>query len=221
MAKLTENQFRNELVGRIDGTGAYAGKSYSERMAIFNNSVSSGIPSSPVSFSSNDYGSFLNSLIDSFNSSQSSAMQAQIDMIREQNAFNAGQAALNRAFQQQSAERAMQFEKEQAKVAMDFSERMRDTQYQAAVRDLQKAGLNPILAYQNLNSSAPTGVSASGVAASGSMASSSGSNISSALKIDKSDILSAIVSMFLAKENNSAAMDRAVLSNVLRIFDIF
>lgn len=176
--------------------------------------------STPASSVSTDFSSLLNSLMDSYNSSQSSAMQAQIDMIREQNAFNAGQAALNRAFQQQSADRAMQFEKEQAKVAMDFSERMRDTQYQAAVRDLQKAGLNPILAYQSLHSSAPTGVSASGVASSGSQASSSGSNISSALKIDKSDILSAIVSMFLAKENNSAAMDRAILSNVLHVFDL-
>lgn len=221
MAKVSEDFYRNELVGRINQTGAYAGKSYSDRQNIFDSAISSGVPSSSVPVYTNDYGSFLNSLIDSFNSSQSSAMQAQIDMIREQNAFNAGQAALNRAFQQQSAERAMQFEKEQAKVAMDFSERMRDTQYQSAVKDLQKAGLNPILAYQNLNSSAPSGVSASGVAASGSQASSSGSNISSALKIDKSDILSAIVSMFLAKENNSAAMDRAVLSNVLRIFDIF
>jgi len=39
----------------------------------------------------------------------------------------------------------------------DFQERMRDTQYQAAVKDLQSAGLNPMMAYGNIHTASPSG----------------------------------------------------------------
>lgn len=42
---------------------------------------------------------------------------------------------------------------------MAFQERMRDTQYQSAVKDLEAAGLNPMLAYGQGGNSAPSGVS--------------------------------------------------------------
>jgi len=46
---------------------------------------------------------------------------------------------------------------EQAAKQMDFQERMRETQYQTAVKDMQKAGLNPMLAYQQGGAGTPSG----------------------------------------------------------------
>jgi hypothetical protein len=46
---------------------------------------------------------------------------------------------------------------EQAAKQMDFQERMRETQYQTAVKDMQKAGLNPMLAYSQGGAGTPTG----------------------------------------------------------------
>jgi len=46
---------------------------------------------------------------------------------------------------------------EQAAKQMEFQERMRSTQYQTAVEDMKKSGLNPMLAYSQGGAGTPTG----------------------------------------------------------------
>lgn len=55
------------------------------------------------------------------------------------------------------AQAANQQSAAQAKEQMDFQERMRQTQYQTAIDDMKKAGLNPMLAYSQGGAGVPTG----------------------------------------------------------------
>ena len=75
------------------------------------------------------------------------------------------------AYQTSSAERAMRFSAEQARLNRDWQERMSSTAYQRGVADMKAAGINPVLAAQggSFAASTPSGSTAAGIAQSGSM----------------------------------------------------
>lgn len=68
----------------------------------------------------------------------------------------AGQASANET-NKEMQDRANQMNVVNAKTQMDFQERMSSTAYQRAMADMQKAGLNPMLAFSQGGASSPGG----------------------------------------------------------------
>lgn len=120
------------------------------------------------------------------------------------------------AFGQMSADKAMAFSAQQAQLNRNFQERMSNTSYQRAVRDLKAAGLNPVLAAMN-GASTPTGASAQGYATSGSVADvdESGSN---ALVNILGSMLSYMSSQEVARTNAQTNLAIAERNNSLSRF---
>lgn len=101
---------------------------------------------------------------DAFNQSQASANKAM--------QFSAAQAAQQMAFQKAMMENMQSYNSAQAREQRDWQERMRATAYQATVKDMIAAGINPILAAQLGATSAGSGATATSGMAQGAMGSS-------------------------------------------------
>lgn len=85
------------------------------------------------------------------------------DIISAAASFIGGQQANQKSWD--IAQSAQAASAEQAQRQMDFQERMRSTQYQTAVEDMKKAGLNPMLAYQQGGAGTPAGAAGQGYTA--------------------------------------------------------
>lgn len=101
---------------------------------------------------------------EAFNQSQASANKAM--------QFSAAQAAQQMAFQKAMMENMQSYNSAQAREQRDWQERMRATAYQATVKDMIAAGINPILAAQLGATSAGSGATATSGMAQGAMGSS-------------------------------------------------
>lgn len=136
-------------------------------MAVSAKASYASAPVKGVSSGSNPYFTGSSMQLSGSGSSEYATMVKQLQSIADRNnAWSAQQAQKQMDFQQASAREAMAFNHDEAELSRQWQEYMSDTAHQREVKDLQAAGLNPVL---SVNGGAPvtSGATASGYSSQG------------------------------------------------------
>lgn len=160
----------------IPGVGTYTGTNPGNLQKIGGSgSGSSGTDieainasGTPISINTGNSAEGLQSLGASISDSFSSLMSMINENSDKNNAWSAEQAQKQMDFQREQNQIAMDFNSLEAAKNRDWQEMMSNTAHQREIRDLQAAGLNPVLSASGGNGAAVTsGATASGVTSAG------------------------------------------------------
>lgn len=152
----------------------------------------------------------------SANSNTDAAVQSQFNngqsWVQEMTRSESEQLDRNMAFNAEQARIAREFNAREAQKLRDWQKHMSDTSYQRAMQDMMKAGLNPILAFQQGGASTPTGSSASSNNA--SMSTGGGMSIG-----DLISFLSIVAQGFSSSKHLRQSGELGALSSLVNLID--